>query len=103
VVAHHAMGIHFVFWLPECDEEFCTLSTGKLIVKKFKEVTEQIAQDYEVKHHKIRKTGYDITNNEAIELFEDVFEVNVDGDIKARFFRTGRCFDVEFLKIAEKS
>lgn len=78
--------VQFGFWLPESSEEFCTESTGKLIVEKFKELSGQIERNcYKVK-----------------ELSGGALDVEVDGDVKARFCKTGRYFDVEFSWISDK-
>jgi len=70
--------VRFGFWLPESWEEFCSMAFGKLVVKKFENLLHQ--------------TGDGLVK----ELASGIRDVTVDGSIGARFFKTGRYFDVEF-------
>ena len=79
-------GVRFGFWLPESSEEFCSESLGKLVVEKFEELSGKIDPNcYEVK-----------------KLSEGILNIEVDGDVKARFFKRGRSFDVEFSWISDE-
>lgn len=60
------------------EEEFCTMSNAKLVVKKFYDLYYLLPDAYEKK-----------------ELGFGVLELEVNADVKAKFFKTGRLFDVE--------
>jgi len=67
------------FWYPGISgEEFCSASTAKLVVKKFNDLFHQLSDIY----------GKNMLSN-------GVLDIEVDGDVKAKFFKTGRLFDVE--------
>lgn len=71
--------VHFGFWYPGIGgDEFCSVSNAKLVVRKFYELYHELSNNYDKK----------ILNN-------GVLSIEVDGDIKAKFFKTGRLFDVE--------
>ncbi len=71
--------VHFGFWYPGIGgEEFCSAATAKLVIKKFNDLFHRLSDIY----------GKNILNN-------GVLDIEVDGDVKAKFFKTGRLFDVE--------
>lgn len=88
--------VRFGFWHPGSDEESCSMSTGRLVVKKFKELLHQIGGSYEAR---------ELTSGvQAVTVDGQVREVTlgtrgiiVNGKVGARFFKTGPYFDVEFL------
>jgi len=73
-------GIHLGFWYPNIiEEEFCSLSIAKLIVKKFYDL---------YKHFAGKKNTKTLNNN--------LLDITTDGKIKATFFKTGKLYDVNF-------
>ena len=71
--------VHFGFWYPDISgEEFCSASTAKLVVKKFNDLFHRLSE----------VCGENILSN-------GILDIEVDGDVKAKFFKTGRLFDVE--------
>ncbi len=71
--------VRFGYLLPDIlGEEFCAISTAKLIVKKFLDLSEKLAPHYGKK-----------------EMQNGAYEIEVNGDVKAHFVRKGRIFDVE--------
>jgi len=64
--------VEFCFWYDDIEELFYSISNAKRIVKKFYELSKKL------KHYEIEK------------------EIKILGNIQARFFKNGRCFDVEF-------
>jgi len=71
--------IHFGFWYPGIGgDEFCSISNAKLVVKKFHDLFHQLPGTYK---KNILSNG--------------VLDIEVDGDVKAKFFKSGRLFDVE--------
>jgi len=71
--------VHFGFRYPGIDgDEFCSVSNAKLVVKKFHDLFRQLPGTYE---KNALSTG--------------VLDIEVDGDVKAKFFKSGRLFDVE--------
>ncbi|MHA2278617.1 MAG: hypothetical protein ACXAC2_22800 [Candidatus Kariarchaeaceae archaeon] len=70
--------VHLGFWIPNVSDEFCSVSTAKLIVERFHELYHDSSKPFE------RKT-----------LDKGVLYVEVNEDVKARFFKSGRLFDVE--------
>lgn len=72
--------VYLGFWYPNIiEEEFCSLSTAKLVVRKFYELYYKLSNNY------IKKT---LNNN--------ILDITIDGKIKAILFKTGRLYDVEF-------
>lgn len=75
--------VRFGFWYPDISsEEFQSRSNAKLVVKKFEDLFCQLSENY------IKK-----------KLSNGVLDIEVDGDVKAKFFKTGRLYDVEFTLI----
>jgi hypothetical protein len=75
--------VRFGFWYPDISsEEFQSRSNAKLIVKKFRELFNKLPGVY-------------IRNK----LNNGILDVAVDGDVKAKFFKTGRLYDVELTLI----
>lgn len=75
--------VHLDFWYPDIvEEEFCSLSNAKLVVRKFYDLYHKLPSKY------IKKT----TNN-------NILDITIDGEIKAIFSKTGRLFDVEFRNL----
>jgi len=71
--------LHFSFWYPDIpNDEFVSMSFAKLIVKKYYDLYQNLSNEYETK----------ILNNGTL-------DITVNGAIKAKFFKTGRLFDVE--------
>jgi len=70
--------VRFGFWYPGNSGEFCSTSNAKLVVKKFRDLFHQLADIY---GGKILSAG--------------VLDMEVDGDVKAKFYKSGRLFDVE--------
>lgn len=75
--------VRFGFWYPSnVSEEFQSISSARLIVKKFRELFNNLSGVY-------------LKNK----LNNGILDVAVDGDVKAKFFKTGRLYDVEFTLI----
>jgi len=75
--------VRFGFWYPDISsEEFQSRSNAKLVVEKFEDLFYQLSENY------IKK-----------KLSNGVLDIEVDGDVKAKFFKTGRLYDVEFTLI----
>lgn len=70
--------VSFGFWYPSIGDEFCSMSNAKLVVKKFYDLFHQLSDIYEKNI-----------------LTEGTLDVAVDGAVKAKFFKTGRLFDVQ--------
>jgi hypothetical protein len=67
------------FWYPDISgEEFSSASTAKLVVKKFNDLFHRLSGIY----------GKKVLSN-------SVLDIEVDGGLKAKFFKTGRLFGVE--------
>lgn len=73
--------VSFGFWYLECSEELCTISNAKKVAAKFDELYAKLADEYETK---LLKDG--------------VKDISVDGDIRAKFFKEGRYFDVNLSR-----
>jgi hypothetical protein len=91
--------VRFGFWCHELVmEEFYSTCRGQIVVKKFEELT----REYEDIAREIPDPALPLWYiSQGQESDEDIHqptvtEVEVDGDIKARFFKRGRYFDVEF-------
>ena len=75
--------IHLGFWYPNInEEEFYSLSIAKLVVEKFYDLYHKLSDKY------VKKTS----NN-------NILDIETDGEIIARFFKTGRLYNVEFKKM----
>ncbi len=75
--------VRFGFWyLDISSEEFQSRSNAKLVVEKFEDLFYQLSENYKKK-----------------KLIDGVLDIEVDGDVKAKFFKTGRLYDVEFTLI----
>lgn len=75
--------VRFGFWYPDiAGEEFQSRSNAKLVVEKFEDLFYQLSENY------IKK-----------KFSNGVLDIEVDGDVKAKFFKTGRLYDVEFTLI----
>ena len=71
--------VQFGFWYPGINaDEFCSISDAKLIVKKFHELYQRLSDNYAPKV-----------------LDKGTLEIEVNGKMEARFFKSGRLFDVE--------
>jgi len=76
--------VRFGFWYPGVGGEFCSTSNAKLVVKKFHDLFRRLPDTY------------------AKNILSDgVLDIEVDGDVKAKFFKTGRLFDVELTWIRQ--
>jgi hypothetical protein len=73
----------FAFWTSACDGEFCASTTAKLIVPKFVDLLESVADEFEV--HVNADGGREVT---------------AEGLFEARFRKVGRLFDVDFRPAA---
>jgi hypothetical protein len=74
--------VRFGFWYPGTSPlELCSESTAKLVVPKFKELHDSLSSRYPTAT--LRDASLDIT---------------VDGEVNARFFKSGRLFDVELTQ-----
>lgn len=74
--------LQFGFWYPNIiGEEFASMSNAKLVVKKFFDLYQALSGDYEKKL-----------------MVKGTLDITVDGSIKAKFFKTGRLFDVEIIQ-----
>jgi len=72
--------VRFGFWYPDISsEEFQSRSNAKLVVKKFEDLFYKLPENY------IKK-----------KLSDGVLDIEVDGDLKAKFFKIGRFYNVEF-------
>jgi len=69
--------VKFGFWLSGCGDEFCSLSTGALIVRKFVTEMETLASEFPV-------------DGKA----QGSREIVVEGAVLATFAKAGRSFDV---------
>jgi len=77
--------LYFGFWYPNINDEFISMSSAKLVVKKFYKLCQDLSSKYKPK------------------IIEDgILDIEVDGAVKANFFKAGRSFDVE-LRQAKKS
>lgn len=75
--------VRFGFWYPDISsEEFQSRSNAKLVVEKFEDLFYQLSENY------IKK-----------KLSNGILDIEVDGDVKAKFFKTGRLYDVKFTLI----
>lgn len=75
--------VRFGFWYPDIrSEEFQSISNAKLVVEKFEDLFYQLSENY------IKK-----------KLSNGILDIEVDGDVKAKFFKTGRLYDVKFTLI----
>ena len=73
--------VRFGFWIPGVtEEELYSESMAKIVTKKFRNLTEEL-------NHEIGGVR---------ELPDNVLDVEVDGAIKAFFFKRGRYYDVKF-------
>lgn len=83
--AHEIKGryrkVQFSFRLPGSGEEFYSESFSKQIAGRFRELSRIIDPNY----YKVK------------ELPSRAFNFEVHGDVKARIFKAGHFFDVEFL------
>ena len=70
--------IHLGFWIPNIGDEFCSVSTAKLVIERFQNLYQHMSKDFDKK-----------------KLDNGVLCAEVDGEIKAKFFKSGRFFDVE--------
>lgn len=67
------------FWYPSTSPlEFCSESTARLVVPKFKDLYDSLAGRYP-----------------TAMLDDGSLDITVDGELSARFFKSGRLFDVE--------
>ncbi len=67
------------FWYPDTSPlEFCSESTARLVVPKFKDLYDRLSVRYPT----------------AV-LHDGSLDITVDGEVTARFFKSGRLFDVE--------
>ena len=69
--------VSFGFWYPECDDELCSISTAKKVSAKFGELFLQLSDDYQKEI-----------------LKDDIKAIDVDGNVRAKFFKDSRYFDV---------
>ena len=70
--------VRFGFWLSDCADEFCSLSTATLVVEKFGKLLDELSRTTPAK---TLKDGYR--------------EITVDGAVRATFRREGRQFHVD--------
>jgi hypothetical protein len=70
------------FWCPGTSPlEFCSESTAKLVVAKFKDLYERLSDQCP-----------------SVVLDDGSLGITVDGEVSARFFKSGRLFDVELIQ-----
>lgn len=82
----HVVGdVRFGFWLSDCGDEFCSVSTAKLVVEKFWKLLDELSSIYHVKT--LRDGSKDIT---------------IEGAVRAKFRKAGRQFDVNFTVAREE-
>lgn len=68
------------FWYPGITTEgFCSVSNARVVTKKFRELYHRLSKRYP---SRVLESG--------------ALDITVDGDVKARFFKSGRLFDVAF-------
>jgi len=73
--------VRFGFWYPKIEgEEFASTSTGRLVVQKFNSFLGHLSEGYE---RKVLSSG--------------ILDIQVNGNVRAEFFKTGRLFDVELV------
>jgi hypothetical protein len=71
--------VRFGFWYPGTSPlEFCSDSTAKLVVPKFKRLYDELSQHYP-----------------CAVLADGSLDITVDGEVNARLFKSGRLFEVE--------
>lgn len=70
--------VHLGFWIPNIGNEFCSVSAAKLVVERFQKLYQHVLNDFDKKR-----------------LDNGVLCAEVNGEIKAKFFKSGRFFDVE--------
>ncbi|MEG6617556.1 hypothetical protein V6C27_14220 [Peptococcaceae bacterium 1198_IL3148] len=58
--------------------EFVCITDSKKVVAKFKDLLNQLSEEYEVETDK-----------------DGIVEINTDGNVNARFFKSGRGYDVD--------
>jgi len=88
--------VRFGFYFPEIDEEFASMSNGKVVCQKFFEMLQKLSKDYEFKKHK-KGNLITLENGQTVKVPEEIIDIDVNGCLKARFFKKGRFFDVEFF------
>jgi hypothetical protein len=70
------------FWYPGTSPlEFCSESTAKLVVPKFKGLYDRLSDQCP-----------------SVVLEDGSLDITVDGEVSARFFKSGRLFDVELIQ-----
>ena len=74
--------VMFSFLFPGCGEEICSLSSAKRVIEKFNTLLDKLSNAYTMK------------------VFKDGSKkITVNGEIRAKFFKDGRLFDVELTAI----
>ena len=72
----------FVFWIGECIEEFCSLSTANLVIQAFNELLDKTTDEY------------------GVALYPDGSrEVVAEEMFSARFTKSGSSYDVDFQRM----
>lgn len=71
--------VRFGFWIQGSTLEFASASWSRTVVQKFSELLRQLSKSYPAK-----------TTEEGGET------IDVDGDVRAKFLRVGKAYDVEF-------
>ncbi len=70
--------LYFGFWYPGINDEFISMSSAKLVVRKFYKLWQDLSSKYKSKI-----------------IGDGILDIEVDGAIKTNFFKIGRSFDVE--------
>jgi len=70
--------VNLGFWIPNTSDEFCSVSNAKMVVQRFLGLYNNMSKDFE---------RYKLPNG--------VLSAQVEGNVKAKFFKNGRNFDVE--------
>ena len=87
--------VRFGFWYPNIEtEEFISMSNAKMVCQKFFEMFQKLSKYYKaqkIKEEKLVRSSHNMINK----ISEHILDIEVDGDVKAKFFKVGRFFDVE--------
>lgn len=88
--------LHFTFSWPGSLEEFASSSTATIVCEKFLSKFEELASAFDGKRGKEERRIMSLATGKPVEASEmvEVLEIDVGCDMAARFFKTGRKFDV---------
>ncbi|MBC7334478.1 MAG: hypothetical protein H5T85_08535 [Actinobacteria bacterium] len=87
--------VRFGFWGLGTTEEFCSISNAKLIVKNFEDFFNNLQNRYPI--NEIIDWTHDVKTGKIIE--KKYNEIEVNGDIIARFYKSNKLFDVELTLV----